>query len=130
MSHTDRLSLADMIFSACHGVWPEEKRRPQEFRVTVELELSLARAGRRDALDETIDYCAVHAVVRGVVEGPHRQLIEALAEEIAGQLLGEFPRVRAVSVAVLKPRPPVDFKFAGVAVKIRRKRADRARRAG
>ena len=105
MTQTDRLVLSDMIFSACHGVWPEEKRRPQEFRVTVELEVALARAGRRDALDETIDYCAVQAVVRGVVEGPHRQLIESLAEEIARRLLTEFPRVRAVNVAVLKARP-------------------------
>jgi len=130
MTQTDRLVLSDMIFSACHGVWPEEKRRPQEFRVTVELEVSLARAGRRDALDETIDYCAVQSVVRGVVEGPHRQLIESLAEGIAGRLLTEFPRVRAVNVAVLKARPPVDFKFAGVSVKIRRTRAGRTRRTG
>ena len=130
MTQTDRLILADMIFSACHGVWPEEKRRPQEFRVTVELEVSLARAGRRDALEDTIDYCAVHAVVRGVVEGPHRQLIESLAEEIAGRLLTKFPHVRAVNVAVLKPKPPVDFKFAGVSVSIRRPRAGRARRTG
>lgn len=130
MSQTDKLILSNMIFHARHGVLLIEKRRPQEFRVTVELELSLARAGRRDALVETIDYCAVQAVVRAVVEGSHRKLIEALAEEIAQRLLREFPRARGVSVEVLKPSPPVDFKFAGVAARIRRKRVGRAHRTG
>ena len=122
-----RLVLSDMIFHARHGVLLIEKQRPQEFRVTVELELSLARAGRSDALAATIDYCAVQEEVRTVVEGSHRKLIEALAEEIAQRLLREFSLVRAVSVEVLKPSPPVDFKFAGVAARIRRNRAGRTR---
>jgi 7,8-dihydroneopterin aldolase/epimerase/oxygenase len=130
MSQTDRLVLSNMIFHARHGVLLIEKRQPQEFRVTVELELSLAPAGRSDDLGATIDYRAVQAVVRAVVEGSHRRLIEALAEEIAQRLLGEFPRARGVSIEVLKPSPPVDFKFAGVAARIRRQRTGRARRAG
>ncbi len=127
MSQTDRLVLTDMIFQARHGVLPVERRRHQEFRVTVELELSLARAGRGDSLADTIDYCAVQAVVRRVIEGSHRKLIEALAEEIAQGLLKAFPRVRAVRVEVLKPSPPVRFKFAGVTVQIRRTRAGMSR---
>ena len=43
MKHTDRLVLTDMTFRACHGVLPVERRRRQEFRVTVELETSLVR---------------------------------------------------------------------------------------
>jgi dihydroneopterin aldolase len=122
MSPTDKLVLTDMIFRACHGVLPIEKRRRQEFRVTVELELSLAQAGRDDALDRTVDYCAVQAVVRAVVEGSHRKLIEALAEDIARRILAAFPAVQAVSVDLLKPSPPVRFKFAGVSVRLRRVR--------
>ncbi len=125
MSQTDKLVLSDMIFHARHGVLRIEKRRPQEFRVTVELELALAPAGRSDALEKTVNYCAVQAIVRTVVEGTHRKLIEALAEEIAHRLLGEFSRIRALSVEVLKPSPPVDFKFAGVAARIRRERTRR-----
>src|SRR5258708_5548664 len=113
MSQTDRLVLSNMIFHARHGVLLIEKRRPQEFRITVELELSLAPAGRSDDLGATIDYRAVQAVVRAVVEGSHRRLIEALAEEIAQRLLREFPRARGVSIQGLKPSPPVDFKLAG-----------------
>jgi dihydroneopterin aldolase len=122
MKHTDKLVLTDMTFRACHGVLPVERRRRQEFRVTVELEASVARAGRTDSLADAIDYCAVQAVVREVVEGAHRKLIEALAEDIARRLLAAFPAALAVVVKLLKPRPPVDFEFGGVEVRIRRTR--------
>lgn len=122
MKHSDKLVLTDLIFHACHGVLPVEKRRRQEFRVNVELELDLRRAGRTDELAHAIDYCEVQSVVGEVVEGAHRYLIEALAEDIAQRLLARFARARAVSVEVVKPEPPVTFKFAGVSVRLRRTR--------
>jgi 7,8-dihydroneopterin aldolase/epimerase/oxygenase len=121
MKEPDKLVLVDMSFRACHGVLPLEKKRRQEFRVSVELEFPLVRAGRSDRLGDAIDYTAVQAAVRSVIEGAHRHLIEALAEDIAQKLLSSFP-ARAVVVDVLKPSPPVDFKFAGVRVRIRRTR--------
>lgn len=128
MKTSDKLILTDMSFLACHGVLPVEKHRRQEFRVSVELETDLAPAGRSDALSQAIDYCAVQDVVRAVVEGAHRHLIEALAEDIAQRLLVKFPSARAVTVEVVKPEPPVKFKFAGVHVRLRRTRASRRRR--
>lgn len=122
MNVPDKLVLTGMTFRACHGVLPVERRRRQEFRVTVELETALAPAGNSDALADAIDYCVVQAVVREVVEGAHRKLIEALAEDIAQRLLTTFPAVQAVTVELLKPTPPVSFKFAGVSVRIRRGR--------
>src|SRR5258708_38212535 len=109
MSQTDRLVLSNMIFHARHGVLLIEKRRPQEFRITVELELSLAPAGRSDDLGATIDYRAVQAVVRAVVGGSHRRLIEALAEEVAPGLLRAVPRARGVRPEGFEPSPPGDF---------------------
>ncbi len=127
MRATDKLILTDMRFRACHGVLPVERRRRQEFRVTVELETSAARPGRTDSLADAIDYCAVQAVVRQVVEGTHRKLIEALAEDVARRLLAAFPTTGAVVVALLKPNPPVDFAFGGVQVRIRRTRRPKAK---
>jgi dihydroneopterin aldolase len=64
--------------------------------------------------------------VRAVIEGSRKHLIETLAEGIADGLLAKFAQVRAVTVEVTKPRPPVDFQFAGVAVRIRRERISAA----
>lgn len=118
----DKLILKELHFVARHGVLPEEKENSQHFTATLELEFPLAEAGQSDRLDRTIDYCAVQQVVRTIIEGSHKRLIETLAENVAAELLKKFTMLRAVTVEILKPRPPVDFQFAGVAVRIRRER--------
>ncbi len=118
----DKLILREMHFSARHGLLPVEAENEQPFSATVELEVSTARAGLSDRIEDAIDYCQVQAVVREVIGGSRKHLIETLAESIAAKLLAAFPEVHAVVVEVTKPRPPVDFQFAGVAVKIRRER--------
>ena len=118
----DTLILRELHFVARHGVLPIEEENSQHFSATLELELSLAPAGTSDRLDQTIDYCEVQAVVRSIIEGSHKRLIETLAETVAAELLRAFPKLMAVTVEIIKPRPPVDFQFAGVAVRIRRER--------
>lgn len=122
----DTLILRELHFYGRHGLLPVEAENAQPFSATVELELPLARAGQSDHLADTVDYRAVQSVVRGVIEGSRKHLIETLAESIASELLKHYPQVSAVSVEVLKPRPPVDFQFAGVAVRIRRERRNEA----
>lgn len=122
MPDMDKLILREMHFVARHGLLPIEAEQAQPFSATVELELGLSSAGSSDRLDQTVDYRAVQAVVRQVIEGSHKHLIETLAESIAAELLTKFPPVHAVVVEVIKPRPPVDFQFAGVTVRIRRER--------
>jgi dihydroneopterin aldolase len=118
----DTLTLSRMHFHGRHGVLPEEMAREQDFEVTVQLELPLAEAGRTDDLTRTVDYRAVHEVVRTVMTGPPRRLVEALAEAMAAELLRKFPPVQAVEVEVVKLKPPVDFTSAGLAVRLRRRR--------
>ena len=49
--------------------------------------LTFDRAGRSDALAETVDYGALCEAVRSVMEGPHASLLEHLAEEVADRAL-------------------------------------------
>ena len=120
--NVDKIILRELHFVARHGVLPIEIENSQRFSATVELELSLASAGKSDRLDQTVDYCAVQAVVRGIIEGSHKRLIETLAESVATELLKTFAILSAVTVEIIKPSPPVDFQFAGVSVRIRRER--------
>ena len=120
---SDTLTLSRMRFHSRHGVLPEETVRGQDFEVTVRLDLPMAEAGRSDELSRTVDYRAVHEVVRTVMGGLPRRLLEALAEAVAAELLERFPRVGAVEVEITKLNPPVDFVSAGVTVRIRRARS-------
>ena len=118
----DRIFLRGMRFMACHGVLPHEREIPQPFEVDVELGLSLRAAGESDALDDTVNYAKVYHTVSSVMDGAPKQLIEALAEEIADDLLRDFVSLRWVRVTVHKPAAPIDGMFSDVGVTIFRRR--------
>jgi dihydroneopterin aldolase len=120
---TDRIVLSNLRFSARHGVLPHARTTPQRFEVDVELELDLRPAGASDDLGAPVDYRAVAATVRGLVEDRRFGLIEALAEAIAGALLAEQPRAEAVVVRVRKPEVDLGAPLDHAAVEVRRTRA-------
>ncbi len=119
---TDRIVLANLAFQARHGVHAWEKTQPQRFEVDLEVGLDLAPAGGSDALADTVDYGAVHALVRHVVEGPPVDLLETLATQIAAAALALDPRIEVVTVRIRKPEVklggPLDY--AGVEITRRR----------
>src|SRR5512141_2454115 len=102
-SSADRISLTELTFIGYHGVLPEEKSLGQRFVVDLTMECDTARAGASDDLGDTVDYAAVYEAVRAIVTGPPRNLIEAVAEEIAAEVLRDQPQVGAITVRVAKP---------------------------
>jgi dihydroneopterin aldolase len=118
----DRIVLTGMRFYGYHGVFPEETRLGQPFVVDMELLADLREAGLQDDLTRTVDYGKVYTAVKEIVEGRPFQLIEALAERLAGHVLDHFP-VTEVVVRVHKPKAPIPGSFEGVMVEIRRGRA-------
>ena len=67
---------------------------PQRFEVDVELALNLQPAGLSDDLAQTLDYGRVFETCRQIVESTRFDLIEALAEAIAHEILAELRRRR------------------------------------
>jgi dihydroneopterin aldolase len=119
----DRIELRGLRVVGTHGVLTEEHQRAQPFEVDLEIEADLTRAGRTDALGDTVDYGAVTSAVAAEVEGEHADLIEHLAERIAAVVLSlSAPVATAVTVTVRKLRPPVPRDLASAAVTIRRTR--------
>lgn len=119
---TDRIELRAMRFTGRHGVLPAEAATAQPFEVDVVLELDLHPAGRSDDLGLTVDYGAVFRLAQEVVEGPHADLLEALAARIAAAVLAAHEPVDAVTVRVRKTRPPLPGDLAWAGVEIRRTR--------
>lgn len=125
MTAPDRLSLLGMRFLGRHGVLPEEQVTAQPFEVDLVLHADLAEAAARDDLAATVDYAALFDVVRAIVEGTSRNLIEALAGAIASAALAATPPeiVESVEVRVRKPDAPIDGSFDTVEVALIRGRA-------
>ena len=77
-----------------------------------------------DALDDTIDYSALHELVAAIVNGPSFDLIEALAGAIARAVLAatDPTLVDAVEVRVRKPDAPIDGELDTVEAALFRRR--------
>ena len=120
---TDRIVLAGMTFQARHGVASREKVEDQRFEVDVELVVDLQPAALEDDLGQTVDYGAVYQEVRQIVESTTYNLIEALAEAICHEILGEHSRVREVVVRVRKPEVQLGGPLAYAGVEVRRQRS-------
>ncbi|MEO5703465.1 MAG: dihydroneopterin aldolase [Candidatus Limnocylindrales bacterium] len=119
---SDRIILSGMAFQARHGVADWEKVEAQPFEVDVELVLDVQPAGLDDDLARTVDYGAVYGITKQVVESTTFNLIEALAEAIAHEVLGEHTQVEEVVVRVRKPGVQLGGPLAYAGVEIRRVR--------
>jgi len=118
----DRIELAAMRFEGHHGVSEMERASPQPFEVDVTLDLDLASAGELDDLAETVDYAALYRQVREIVEATSFNLLEALAEAIAVEILAAHPLVDAVDVRIHKPNVQLGGPVGRAGVAIHRRR--------
>ena len=119
---TDRIVLSNMVFQARHGVLDREKAEAQRFEVDVELSLDVQPAALEDDIARTVDYRSVYTTTRQVVESTTYNLIEALAEAIAHEVLGSQPLVHEVVVRVRKPEVRLGGPLDHAAVEIHRVR--------
>jgi len=118
----DKIHLNNLSFFGYHGALPEENVLGQTYCVSLTFEIDIRNAAQTDDLSKTLDYREAIEIVREIITGPSRKLIETLAEQIAQNLLEKLPIAQAVTVHLTKPRPPVGVELAAVAVEIHRTR--------
>ena len=118
----DRILLIGMTFYGYHGAEQAEREIGQRFVVDVELWRDLSIPGSTDSLSDTVNYSSVFRTVKSVIEGPPRNLLEAVAESVASRILAEYD-VEAVKVILKKPAAPIGgsiLDYAAVEVMRRR----------
>lgn len=118
----DKIIIKDLEIFAYHGVLDAEKQNGQTFYVTVELFMDLRDAGLADDLDKTVNYAEVCEDIRLVMTEEKYDLIEAVAENIAGTILLKYDKIKTVHVTISKPHAPISMTFDTVCVDIVRKK--------
>ena len=120
---SDRIILESVRFYGYHGGNGEERTLGQPFEVDLEAEMDLQPAGRSDDRDDTVSYAHLYRIVRDVMEGEPKNLLEALAEEMATRALEAYP-ILGIKIRVKKTRPPIKGAvLSGAAVEIHRTRS-------
>jgi len=93
----DKIRIVDLEVMAQIGVTAEEREHPQKLLISVALERDLSEAGRTDTESTTTPYDQVAEMIQKEVAARPRKLIEAVARDVAWEILG---RRWAVTVTV------------------------------
>lgn len=120
---SDRILVQRIAVFAFHGLLPEETRLGQRFYISLECRLDLSAAGTTDDVARTVSYADLTRIVVDIATQRRFDLIEALAEAIAADILDRFAAIESVGVRVDKPSAPVPAIIEGVAIEITRRRA-------
>lgn len=117
----DRIEIKDLLLRAIIGINDWEREKTQDILLNITLYADLKRAGRSDAVADSVNYRNVTKKVIGLVENSSRYTVEALAADVA-QLCLQEPGVKRVRVRVDKPGA---LRFArSVGVEIEREAGD------
>lgn len=98
---TYRMFVRDLVLPCRIGVHPHERETAQRVRVNVELAVEDACAATGDDIAAVVSYEDVVFGVRAIADRGHINLVETMAESIAGLCLAD-PRVRAARIRVEK----------------------------
>lgn len=111
----DTIFLRDLRIRTIVGIWEWERRLPQVVSIDLDMATDIRRAAGSDQIGDTLDYKAVTRRINAFVADSRFNLIETMAEQIAGIIIGEFD-VPWVRVAVHKPWAIRGSRDVGVAI--------------
>ncbi len=118
---SDIIRLRNMSFYGYHGVSAAEKETGRRYEVDCELLLDLSQPGRTDKLADTVNYAQVYQAIEDIMNNKRYSLIEAIAEDIAFQILLDR-RIDEVVVRVRKMMPPIPGNLDHIEVELKRAR--------
>jgi len=98
----DKIHIRDLRLRCIVGINPEEREKAQDVDINITLYVDIRKAGRTDAIDDTVDYKSIKLKVAEDVEASSFFLVERLAQRIADICLAD-PRVARARVQVEKP---------------------------
>jgi dihydroneopterin aldolase len=86
----DIIYLHGLKIQCIIGIWEWERRARQTVVLDVDMAADIARAAASDSIDDTLNYKAVAKRLIEYVGNSEFQLVETLAEKVAGLLREEF----------------------------------------
>lgn len=98
----DIIFLSDLRVQTVIGIWDWERAIKQTVGIDLEMATDIRKAAASDSIEDTLDYKSVAKRIIEFVEQSSFQLVETMAERIAGIIMDEFG-VPWVKVRLSKP---------------------------
>ena len=113
----DKIIIKEAKFSCNIGVTEKERGKKQEIFIDAEIFFYTKKPGKTDKIGDTLNYSEIYDLIKKTTEDKEYKLIEAMAENIAEEILGNFS-ANAVLVRVKKPSALADRNVKYAAVEI------------
>ncbi len=111
------ICLEGMKYFARHGVEPQETAVGSYFIFDLKLKTDFSRAARTDEVADTLNYAAIHAVLKEEMRVPSK-LLEHVCQRIAERLFREFPAMEEMDIRLSKENPPMGAEGKHVGVEV------------
>jgi len=111
----DKIFLNELKVDTIIGIWDWERKIRQTVVIDLEMSADIARAAATDSVEDTLNYKSVAKRIQSFVSESSFQLVETLAERIAGIVRDEFG-VQWVKVRVNKPGAIRGSKDVGILI--------------
>ena len=98
----DIIFLNELKIDTVIGIWEWERKIRQTVVIDLEMSADIRKAAKTDSVEDTLNYKQVAKRIQQFVGESSFQLVETLAEKIAGIIRDEFS-VEWVRVSVNKP---------------------------
>lgn len=111
----DIVYIRDLRIETIIGIYDWERETRQIVSLDLEMGTDIKKAAESDSIEDTLDYKAVAKRLIQFVSESEFQLVEAMAEHIAGIVLGEF-NVPWMKLRLSKPGAVTGSQDVGVII--------------
>ena len=115
MSDLLTISLNNLHFFAYHGLYAEERKTGNEFKVSLDVSYSTI-SGTITDISDTVNYAQLYELLKAEMQQPCH-LLETFLMEVTEKIHAAFLQIKKIEISITKLHPPI-AKFTGtVAVK-------------
>lgn len=114
----DKITVTGLKFYANHGVLKTEKEQGQYF--TIDCAFYLDTSLTHDEITNTVNYGELSCAIVEFSKTNTFDLLESLANKLAGHLLVKYPLIKKLTLTIHKPQAPIPVHFTDVSLKITR----------
>lgn len=100
-----QISLDNLIFYSYHGVYEEERKNGNEFRVSVNISIPYDYE-EEDDLKNTVSYADLFLIIQNQMEIPCK-LLETVAIKIIRIIKERYPQIIKGKIEIEKIHPPI-----------------------
>ncbi len=111
------IQLNDMDFFAFHGLYPEEQKTGNKFRVNLKVEIDDSFVS--EDINTTTDYTKLYELVQNEMKEP-RKLLESIAQSILSAIETNHKTIKFAEVTISKLNPPIQGTVGSSSVTLNR----------